>query len=72
MAVWYDDALRLRDFAKALEDAEYADSDDILRKPYRFDSEYEIWAANNYPASDDPEWDDFIAALNAYGSESGS
>ena len=70
MAVWYDDALRLRDFAEALQDAEYADSDDILRKPYRFDAEFEIWKNNNFPASDDAEWDDFIAALNEYSSQS--
>lgn len=68
MAVFYDDALQLRDFAKALEDAEYADADDILRKPYRFEAEFGIWKNNNYPASDDPEWDDFIAALNEYNS----
>ena len=68
MAVWYDDALRLRDFARSLEDAEYADSDDVLRKPYRFDEEYAVWKANNCPASDDAEWDDFIAALNEFSS----
>lgn len=70
MAVWYDDALQLRDFAKAIEDAEYADSDDILRKPYRFNDEFAIWSKSNFPASDDPEWDDFIAALNEYSSQS--
>ena len=70
MATFYDDALQLRDFAKALEDAEYADADDILRKPYRFEDEFKLWKSNNYPASDDPEWDDFIAALNEYSQSS--
>lgn len=65
MAVWYDDALRLRDFANALSQAEYADEDDILKKPYRFEAEFNIWAANNFPSPEDAEWDEFIAALNA-------
>lgn len=64
MAVWYDDALKLRDFANALEQAEYADADEILRKPYRFEAEYNKWAENNFPAADDAEWDDFIESLN--------
>lgn len=64
MALWYEDALKLRDFANALEQAEYADEDDVLKKPYRFEAEYNKWAENNYPAPEDAEWDGFIEALN--------
>jgi hypothetical protein len=64
MAVWYDDSLKLRDFASALQEAEYADEDDVLKKPYKFDNEYEKWVKADYPSPEDPNWDDFIEALN--------
>lgn len=66
MAAWYDDALKLRDFADALEKADYADASDILKKPYRFDDEYEIWRDNDYPNPEDKNWDDFIEGLTNY------
>ena len=66
---FYDDPLRLRDFAKALEQAELADENDVLKKPYKFESEYEAWADNGFPTQEDPEWDSFIDALNALESE---
>lgn len=69
MAVFYDDALKLRDFAEALEQAEYADADDVIRKPYKFEKEYEVWAANSYPQPTDGEWDEFIVGLNALNEE---
>lgn len=69
--IWYNDALRLRDFADALESAEYADSDDVLKKPYRFDDEYEVWKNNNSPSPEDGEWDNFIAGLNDYANSNG-
>lgn len=64
MAVWYDDALRLRDFANALQQAEYADEDEVLKKPYKFDEEFEVWKENNFPGPEDAEWDEFINGLN--------
>lgn len=67
MAAWYDDALKLRDFANALEQAEYADETDVLKKPYRFDTEYEVWAKNDFPSPEDANWDDFVSALNELG-----
>lgn len=61
---FYDDALKLRDFAKALEQAEYADENDVLKKPYKFEAEYAAWEDNSFPTQEDPEWDSFIDALN--------
>ena len=67
MAEWYSDALKLRDFSSALEQAEYAGANDVLKKPYRFDDEFAAWQENNFPTQEDPEWDTFIDALNALG-----
>lgn len=64
---WYDDGLKLRDFASALEKADYVeDVSDILKKPYRFDDEYNIWSEHNFPDPEDKEWDDFIEGLTNY------
>lgn len=65
MATWYDDPVKLRDFANALEQAEAADENEVLKKPYKFEAEYEVWEANNFPSPEDAEWDDFINGLNA-------
>lgn len=63
---WYDNAMRLRDFAKALDDAGYVDSkDEVYEKPYRFDSEYTLWAGHDYPGQEDANWDEFTTALNS-------
>lgn len=67
MAVWYDDALKTRDFAEALEQAEYADADEILKKPYRFEEEYKKWVENDYPGPEDSNWDAFIESLQNEG-----
>jgi len=67
--LWYNDAMQLRDFANALESAEYVDADVVLRKPYKFDAEFEAWKSNRCPNPEDGEWDEFITALNALADE---
>lgn len=67
--VWYNDAMQLRDFANALSQAEYADDDAVLRKPYKYDAEFEAWKANGCPSPDDGEWDEFVNALNGLAEE---
>lgn len=62
---WYDDGVKLRDFANALEQAEAADESEVLKKPYKFEGEYQIWEKNNFPSPEDGEWDEFINDLNA-------
>jgi len=63
---WFDNTLVLRDFADALVKAEYMDdSADIIKRPYRFTNEYNLWKRNEFP-SDETEngWDGFVAALD--------
>lgn len=63
---WYDDAMQLRDFANALEQSEYVDGDEVLKKPYKFEDEFAIWKEHGHPDQTDSEWEDFIKALDSY------
>lgn len=61
---WYNDPLKLRDFAKALDDAGIVDSkDEVYEKPYKFDEYYLAWAENDFPDQSDSNWDEFVEAI---------
>lgn len=67
--MWYNDASLLRNFADALSNAGVLeDSDDFsafMRKPQRYNDEYEAWKEAEYPSDDsDDGWDDFVDAIS--------
>lgn len=60
------DSRQLADFATALESAGIVENPTlVLKKPYKYEREYETWKAYNYPQEEDGEWDDFVTALNS-------
>lgn len=67
---WYDDISMVRDLAEVLEECGVVSSAmDVVKKPYKFQPEYEIWAKFNFPGTDDEEYDDFVNALSEAGEE---
>jgi len=67
--MWYNDPNLVRGFGEALSNAGMLeDSDDFaafLRKPQRYNSEYDAWESCGYPTGEDEDgWDDFVEQLS--------
>lgn len=63
---WYDDATLLRNFTAAMIEAGVEDSQDILRKPHKYNDEFEAWVDNGYPDEEGDEgWDEFVSAITS-------
>jgi hypothetical protein len=66
MSNWSDDSRKLADFAEALTRAGVVeDTVEVIRKPYKFDDRYEIWAEMDFPGEEDANWDEFVEAITA-------
>lgn len=62
---WYEDITAVRDLGDVLEECGVVSSAmEVVKKPYKFQAEYDIWSRLGFPGVDDAEYDDFVNALN--------